>query len=98
MQACIAAAVLALLPLLVHASDAPIGNQNVIWENVSSKPTMPSDPKTISPCNIWYNNDGTVDCESVIFQTSTNRASFRKWVRLSFLTALLDGVFVAMFA
>lgn len=84
MQARAAAAILALLPLLAHAGDARIANQDLIWENISGKPTMPSDPKTVSPCTVWYNNDGTVDCESVLFQTSTNRASFLKWVFLLF--------------
>ncbi|OAA53159.1 LysM domain protein [Cordyceps fumosorosea ARSEF 2679] len=79
MQARAAAAILALLPLLAHAGDARIANQDLIWENISGKPTMPSNPKTVSPCTVWYNNDGTVDCESVLFQTSTNRASFLKW-------------------
>ncbi|OAA76103.1 LysM domain-containing protein [Akanthomyces lecanii RCEF 1005] len=90
MQAYAAAAVLALLRSW-PTPDAPIAIQNLIWENISGKAKMPSDPKTVNPCNVRYNNNGTVDCESVIFQTSTDRILFLNWYVSSFSLTAFRG-------
>lgn len=76
-------AILAALPLMLRADDVSDPDQ-IIWENISEKPTMSYDPRTASPCTEWYNNDGTVDCETVVSQTMTDMVSFLEWVLFFF--------------
>lgn len=78
-------AIFALLPLLALAEDGLAPEDRPwpdisLWQRISSKPHMPHDPRTGTPCHVWYNNDGTWDCDTVLSYTTTDRRWFFGWV------------------
>ncbi|ATY61853.1 LysM domain protein [Cordyceps militaris] len=77
-------AIFAFLPLLALAEDGLAPEDRPwpdisLWQRISSKPHMPHDPRTGTPCHVWYNNDGTWDCDTVLSYTTTDRRWFFGW-------------------
>ncbi|KAL7917948.1 hypothetical protein ACQKWADRAFT_305548 [Trichoderma austrokoningii] len=49
------------------------------WHPLSDEPQFTYDPKTISPCILWYNNGGRDSCEYVRSEFKISPEDFHKW-------------------
>jgi hypothetical protein len=46
-----------------------------------SAPLFPTEPGTAAHCNSWWDNEGFLDCNSVLAIFDLSIADFIKWVR-----------------